>query len=222
MKETIVISLGGSLVVPEKIDLDFLKRLQSLISRTKKKIIICVGGGRTAREYQKAMGEFGANDVEKDWIGIKISWLNAEIIKNIFSKRAYNKVITDPSKKLNINKDIIVAGGWKPGRSTDYDSVLLAKNSLAKTIINLTNIDYVCDKNPKEFPDARPFKKILWKDFRKIVGDKWLPGLSTPFDPEASKLAEKLKLKVIIINGSNLERLEDFLNNKDFIGTTIC
>ena len=77
------------------------------------------------------------------------------------------------------------------------------------------------DKNPNEFPDAKPLKEIDWKSFEQIVGDKWTPGLSMPFDPRASKLAAKLKLKVIMINGKNLESLEDFLNNKPFIGTVI-
>ncbi|MCX6719501.1 MAG: UMP kinase, partial [Candidatus Staskawiczbacteria bacterium] len=90
-----------------------------------------------------------------------------------------------------------------------------------KTIINLTNIDYVYDKNPNESPDAKPFKEIDWKSFEQIVGDKWSPGLSMPFDPRASKLASRLKLKVVMINGKNLERLEDFLNGKSFIGTII-
>ncbi|MEK7664972.1 MAG: UMP kinase, partial [Patescibacteria group bacterium] len=124
-------------------------------------------------------------------------------------------------KVTKTEKKIMVGAGWKSGWSTDYVSVLSAKTNNIKTIINLTNIDYVYDKNPKEFSDAKSIKEISWPDFRKIVGDKWSPGLSMPFDPRASKLAEKLKLKVVIINGKNLERLKNFLNNKPFIGTTI-
>ena len=114
-----------------------------------------------------------------------------------------------------------MGAGWKPGWSTDYDAVLMAKNNKADTIINLTNIDYVYDKNPSQFSDAKPLKEIDWKSFKHIVGDKWTPGLSMPFDPKASKLAERFKLKVAIINGKYLERLEDFLNNKPFVGTII-
>ena len=98
---------------------------------------------------------------------------------------------------------------------------LIAKTYKVKTIINLTNIDYVYDKNPNEFADAKPVKNIDWKNFQKIVGDKWFPGKSAPFDPIATKLAGKLKLKVVLINGKKLEYLEDFLNNKPFIGTVI-
>ncbi|MEK7061646.1 MAG: UMP kinase, partial [Patescibacteria group bacterium] len=131
------------------------------------------------------------------------------------------KVITDPTKKINTKKDILIAAGWKPGWSTDYCSVIMAKNSGLKTIINLTNIDYVYDKDPHKFPNAKQIKEINWREFRKIVGSKWVPGLSMPFDPRASKIADVLKIKVVIINGKNLERLEDFLNNKPFIGTVI-
>jgi len=180
-----------------------------------------VGGGKPARFYQKALLEFGVKEKERDWMGINISRLNAEVVKSVFEKNAYNKIIIDPTKKVNANKNILVGAGYKPGWSTDYVSVLAAKTYGIKTIINLTNVDYVYDKNPNQFPDAKPLTEIDWKSFQNIVGNVWTPGLSMPFDPRASKLATKLKLKVIMINGKNLERLEDFLNGKQFIGTTI-
>lgn len=230
-KETIIISLGGSLVAPDEIDIGFLKNfrhsLQKYIgnnpstSLRARKFFILVGGGKVCRNYQKALLEFGAKNSDRDWMGINISRLNAEVVKQVFTSLSYPKIITDPNKKVKTNKNIIIGAGWKPGWSTDYDAVLIAKTHNIKTIINLTNIDYVYDKNPNQFPDAKPLKKIHWKDFRKIVGNKWQPGMSLPFDPRAAKLAQELKIKVIMINGKNLERLEDFLNNKPFIGTII-
>jgi len=222
-KETIIISLGGSLVAPGEIDIGFLKNfkhsLQKYLGKTR--FFILVGGGKIARVYQKALLEFGAKNNERDWIGIDITKLNAEIVKQMFSGNCYPKIITDPTKKVKTNKDVVIGAGYKPGWSTDYVSVLMAKRYGIKTVINLTNIDYVYDKNPSQFPDARPLKEIDWKSFERIVGEKWMPGLSMPFDPRASKMAASLKIKVIVINGKNLERLEDFLNNKPFIGTTI-
>jgi len=222
-KETIIISLGGSLVAPAEIDLGFLKSFKHSLAKYlgSHKFFIIVGGGKVARIYQKALLEFGAKAKDRDWMGINITRLNAEVIRQMFAGNAYQKVVIDPNIKIKSNKDIVVGAGWKPGWSTDYDAVLIAKNHGAKTIINLTNIDYVYDKNPSQFPDAKPLKEIDWKTLERIVGDKWLPGLSAPFDPKASKLASRLKLKVIMINGKNLDRLEDFLNNKPFIGSTI-
>lgn len=231
-KETIIISLGGSLVAPAstslggpgEIDIGFLKNFKHSLEKyfKAKRFFIIVGGGKIARLYQKALAEFGAKDFDKDLIGINVTRLNAEIIRQLFGKLAFSEIIKDPTKKIANKKDVSVAGGWKPGWSTDYCSVMLAKNYGVKTIINLTNIDFVYDKDPKQFPDAKAIKEISWKDFKKIVGDKWTPGLSMPFDPRASKIAEKLKIKVAMINGKNLDRLEDFLNNKPFIGTIIC
>jgi len=229
-KETIIISLGGSLVAPGDlpagkagIDTNFLKDFKHVLDRylSTKRFFILVGGGKVARNYQKALLEFGAKSSDRDWIGINVTILNAEVVKNVFLQRAYPKIVTDPNKKVKTTKDIVVGAGWKPGWSTDYDAVLMAKSHNIKTIINLTNIDYVYDKNPNDFSDAHPLKEVDWKSFGHIVGDKWTPGLSMPFDPRASKLAERLKLKVIMLNGKNLERLEDFLNSKPFIGTTI-
>lgn len=222
-KETIIISLGGSLVVPNEIDLGFLKNFRHSLQKyfNTKRFFLFVGGGKICRNYQKALLEFSADDSDRDWIGINVSRLNAEVVKQVFAKDTCPKVITDPTKKISTKKDILVAAGWKPGWSTDYCSVMMAKNSGLKTIINLTNIDYVFDKDPSKFPDAKEIKEIKWKDFRKIVGEKWTPGLSAPFDPRASKIAEVLKIKVVIINGKKLDRLEDFLNNKPFVGTVI-
>jgi len=222
-KESIIISLGGSLVAPGEIDLGFLKNFKHSLEKylDSKRFFIIVGGGKIARIYQKALLEFGAKTNDRDWAGISVTRLNAEVVKQVFAGNAYPKIITDPTKKIKTSKNIIVGGGYKPGASSDNASVLLAKTYRAKTIVNLTNVDYVYDKNPGQFSDAKPLKDIDWKSFERIVGDKWLPGLSMPFDPRASKLASSLKLKVIMINGKNLERLEDFLENKPFIGTII-
>ena len=230
-KETIIISLGGSLVAPastslggpNEIDVGFLKNFKRTLQKylSTKRFFILVGGGKIARHYQSALLEFGARSNDRDWIGISVTRLNAEVLKQVFGNSAYPKIILDPNIKIKTNKDIIIGGGYKPGWSTDYVAVLIAKNYNVKTIINLSNTDYVYDRNPNDYPDAKPLKEIDWKTFENIVGGKWTPGLSMPFDPKASKLAAKLKLKVIMINGKNLDRLEGALNNKPFIGTVI-
>ncbi len=222
-KEDIIISLGGSLVAPQEVDVAFLKAFKNAIKKylSKNRFFVFVGGGKVCRNYQNALLEFGADNKERDLIGIDVSRLNARVVRQVFDELAFSEVITNPTKKISTRKDIVVAAGWKPGWSTDYCAVVMAKNMGIKTIINVTNIDYVYDKDPNKHKDAKALKQINWKDFRKIVGSKWTPGLSMPFDPRASKMAEILKIKVIMINGKYLERLEQFLNNKEFIGTII-
>lgn len=222
----VVLSLGGSLIIPkEGFDLEFLKGFKNLILKFVKKgarfIIVC-GGGYTARSYQaiaKDIGELTLEDI--DWIGIHSTRLNAHFMRAIFRKWAHPIVVKDPTRKLQWTEKILVGSGWKPGWSTDYDAVKLAELYGARTVINLSNIAYVCDKDPKKFPDAKKLEKISWANYRKIVGDKWSPGANWPFDPVASKEAEKMKLKVIVMDGANLLEVEKAIGGKKFKGTEI-
>jgi len=225
MKNIFVISLGGSLVVPNGIDIKFLKKFKNIINeeiRKNRKFIIIVGGGKIARNYQNSARKLakGSNE-DLDWLGIHATRINAHLLLTIFRKYAYYRIIKNPKEKIKFKEKILIAAGWKPGFSTDYDAVLLAKTYGSDTIINLTNVDYVYDKDPNKFKDAKPFKKISWKEYLNLLDKKWIPGMSAPFDPIASKLAKKFKLKVVIINGRKLKNFQDYLENKDFTGTII-
>jgi uridylate kinase len=225
MAKIYVISLGGSLVVPNEINIKFLSLFKNIIEKKikeNKKFIIIVGGGKTARNYQnaaKALTKVSNEDL--DWLGIHATRINAHLLLTIFRKYAYFRIIKNPKEKISFKEKILIAAGWKPGFSTDYDAVLLAKTYGSDTIINLTNVDYVYDKDPNKFKSAKPFKEISWKDYLKLIEQKWIPGMSAPFDPIASKLAQKFKFKVIILNGRKLKNLENYLENKNFTGTII-
>jgi len=215
-----VISLGGSLIVPEEIDTGFLEAFKKTILKHKsKKFVIVCGGGKTARKYQNAAKPFASKN-DLDWLGVYSTRINALLLKSAFGSSADEKIIEDPTKRIISKKSIIISGGWKPGWSTDYISVLLAKKLKAKEIINMTNTDYVYDKDPSKNKDAKPIKCTTWKGYRALIGKKWEPGLNAPFDPVASKEAEKLKIKVFVV-GRDLNNLENLLNGKKFKGSTI-
>ena len=221
--KTVILSLGGSVIVPDKIDIDFLKDFKKLITEFIKKdfrFVVYCGGGSTARKYQEAYEKVGGDDQEAlDWIGISATHLNAFLLRTMFDDVCEEEIIYDPTKKINFSK-LIFAGGWKPGWSTDYDSVLLAKNLCASEVINITNTDYVYTKDPNKFKDAEIIEKISWAEFRKLVGSEWKAGLCMPFDPIAAKEAEKLKLKVVVL-GKDLDNLKDFLDDGEFKGTVV-
>lgn len=226
-KEFIVISVGGSLIVPEEIDIFFLKQFRNLLLKyvkKRKRFIIVCGGGKTARKYQEAAKKIvKLTRDDLDWLGIHGTRINAHLLRTIFRKIAYPKIIKNPNEKVKLKEKekILIAAGWKPGFSTDYDAVLLAKNFNVKRLVNLTNIDYVYDKDPKKFKDAKPIKEISWQKFRALLPKKWDPGLNVPFDPIAAKEAEKLKLEVAIMNGKNIKNFENYLKGKSFVGTII-
>jgi len=223
--KNIVISMGGSLIVPNEINAEWINSFKKIIEKHISKgykFIIITGGGKTARNYQaaaKKITELTRDDL--DWLGIHATRINAHFIRTIFRDFACPKIIKNPNEKIIFKEKILIAAGWKPGFSTDYDAVLIAKNLKIKKIVNLSNIDYVYDKDPNKFKDAKKIKNIYWKEFRKIVGDKWDPGLNSPFDPVASKEAEKLKMEVAIINGSNLDNFEKYLGEQNFVGSII-
>jgi uridylate kinase len=224
--ETIIISVGGSLICPDNIDIDFLRKFKEIILKEiakGKRFVLIAGGGRIARNYQSAAKELGSVGHEDlDWLGIHATRINAHLLRTIFKEYAHFHVNHDPTEKVAFTEKILVASGWKPGCSTDYDAILLAKQLGVKKVINLSNIDYVYDKDPRQFPNAKPLKKIKWKDFKNIVGEKWSPGLNAPFDPVASHEAHEAGITVYIINGAKLDNLENLLEGKKFVGTTIA
>lgn len=222
-----ILSVGGSIIIPKTgFDIRFLKKFRTMIlARVKKgeKFVLVIGGGATCRVYQDALKKTTkVSDIELDWLGIYTTWYNAEFVKLLFGEFAYEDVIKNPTKKIQTSKPIIIAGGWKPGWSTDKDAVLLAKNLGATEIINLSNIEYVFDKDPNKYKDAVRIERINWPEFRNnIVGYKWVPGKNVPFDPVASGMAQKLGLRVAVLNGNNLKEVEKALDGKKFKGTVI-
>jgi uridylate kinase len=224
-RERVVVSVGGSLIVPDGIDTDFLTRFKALVLEKVQKgftFSIIAGGGKTARRYQEAahaVTPLSRHDL--DWIGIHSTRLNAQLLRNIFVGYAHSHVIKNPTIDIEADEPIIIAAGWQPGCSTDYDAVLMAKNLGATRLVNLSNIDYVYTADPKKNPDAKKIEKISWAEFRKIIPAEWDPGLSSPFDPIAAKEAEALGLEVAVINGTKLQEFSNYLDGKPFVGTVI-
>ncbi len=214
------------MIVPDQIDVNFLFRFRELILRKVKEgfsFYIVTGGGKLARRYQdaakEARGDLSSEDA--DWIGIHSTRLNAHLMRTIFSEYSRDRIVKDPTKSLRASDPVIIGSGWKPGWSTDYCSVLAAKKIGAKKMVNLSNIDYVYEKDPRTNPEAKKFEQISWSDFRALIPKEWDPGLSSPFDPVAAKEAESLKLEVAIMNGAKLEEFEKYLDGQTFAGTTI-
>ncbi len=224
---TLVVSVGGSLVAPpEGIDHEFLKDLKKLVLRHIKKgwrFVIVVGGGDTARSYQGAarkVGKLTRDDL--DWLGIHSTRLNGHLLRTMFRDVAFPAMVKDPTRDLKKWKEpVLIAAGWKPGWSTDYVATRLAKRLGSAVVLNLSNIDYVYDQDPKKYKSAKPICNISWKDFREMVGDEWDPGMNVPFDPVASRLAQRSKINVVIMNGKNIENLDGLLKGGNFVGTVV-
>ena len=229
MKLTII-SLGGSIIAPDKVDSTFLKALRENIRgylerHEDAKLVFVAGGGAPARIYQEALRSVRGDEADQglqDWLGIKATHINAMLIKAVFSDFVEDDVVTDPTAEdIRFSGRILTAGGWKPGFSTDTDAVYLARRFNADRIINLSNIKKVYTADPRTDSTATPIDSISWKDFRAIVGDEWTPGKNAPFDPVASRLAEESGLTVICADGRNIENTIAILEGRPFEGTII-
>jgi uridylate kinase len=228
--ESIILSLGGSLIVPNgSIDISFLQQFNTFVRRqveTKgRRFFIITGGGGTARSYIEGATSIIENvpHSDLDWLGIHSTRLNAHLVRTIFRDIARPLIIEHYDDVQNIREyPVIIGSGWKPGWSTDYCAVSMAKNYGGTTVINMSNTDGVYTADPRKDPHATRYDRISWNDYRKMVGDTWVPGLSAPIDPIAARLASDMSLTIITLEGKDLKNLENAIEKRPFVGTTIA
>lgn len=244
--KVVVIALGGSIIyhsvnpksknlTHSKLDLKFLENFNKFLrkflkkgnsaeggSASGRKFIIVVGGGRPARILQEAAAMLSKiSDTDKDWIGIHATRLNAQVLGSIF-RDVSDPVIFDCRHKTNkLKYPITVASGWRPGWSTDYVSVALAYDFRVGEVIVAGKPAFVYKENPNRHPRSKPYDKITWSEYRKLIPKKWQPGFHAPVDPVAARLAAKEKVRAIVINGKDLKNFENLLRGKEFKGTVI-
>lgn len=225
--EISVISVGGSLIVPNEINLLFLEKFKDFITQETEKgrrFVIVAGGGWTAREYQNTARNMGKpTEHDLDMLGIHATRINAFLLKTILSDLAHPEVILNPPGEVEFNEKVLVAAEENPGAgaTSDYGAVKMAEHVGAEKIINLTNVNYVFDKNPNDYPDAKPIKEMDWDEFFNILPEDWESGGHAPFGPEAAKIAKEKGFEVAVISGSNIAELSKYLEGKNFDGTLI-
>lgn len=225
MKEVVVLSLGGSMIVPEKIDSLWLDKFKHLIIKLKNKykfVIVC-GGGFVAREYITLLKEEHKSKKQQSLAGIAVTRMNARIMMQIFSDA--NKELPLEMKQVKSmlsKKDIVFCGAlnYAPNQTSDGTAAKLA--SYIKTrFINITNVDGLYTDNPLKNKHARFIAQISWADFeKKALKIKYKPGQHFVLDQSAAKLIKKERIPTYII-GKDLKSLQNLLKNKPFKGTII-
>lgn len=224
-KKVIVISLGGSLIVPDEIDFSFLKKFKKILLKNTKKhkfVIIC-GGGKTAREYISALDKFTKDEKKLSFIGLSSTRLNSFLVNAIFNQNPweipYSKELL---KKALRKKDIVFYTEieYKPNATSDTGAAELA-SFLNADFINLTNVHGLYNKNPKKHKNAKLISEISLKKFNLMAEKiKYKPGMHFVLDPRASRIILKNKVKTYIL-GKKLKNLDNLLKGKKFKGTTI-
>ena len=225
--KTFVVSLGGSVIVPDKVNYDFIKKFKNLIGRLSKKdrFIIVVGGGGTARKYIRPLQKEGIDEKRCCLIGIGITRLNARFMANFFGKNIASQSIPSSLKdvkNLLMKNNVVFAGGlrFEPDNTSDGTAASVA-HYLKVDLVNMTNVKGLYTKDPRKHKDARFVKEISFNDFYKITSKiKYEAGQHFVLDQHAAKVIREHRIKTVII-GENLKNFENYLKGKGFVGTVI-
>ena len=220
---SIVISIGGSVVLSEDLDKSFFKDFSSMIKDFSRffKIFIVVGGGKIARHYISFGRSLNFDEKKLDEIGIDVTRINAKILAKILGLKQKNMPNTT-DEALDIDASVVVMGGTIPGHSTDFVGAELAMKTNASKYIIATNVDGVYDKDPNKFDDAVQLKNINISDLIEEYGTDWKSaGKNIVIDGPALSIIDKANIKTFVLNGKKINEIRNVLNDKEFNGTVI-
>jgi len=223
-KQVIVLSLGGSLIIPDKVNEKYLKEFKKIILKNtpKYKFIIVCGGGSLARKYITAL-QTKPYPIQST-AGIAATRANAKFVSCFFNQELTLElpVTVKEIKKQLKRQDLVICGalGFKPKQTTDSNAAEIA--AYFKTpFINLTNVSGLHTNNPKKVKTAKLIPRITWKEFYKMANKSaFKPGQHFVLDQRASEIILENKVKTYIL-GTNVKQLGNLLKNKKFIGTEI-
>ena len=229
-KKVVIISLGGSLIIPNKINIEFLNQFKKTLLKNQKKfkfVIIC-GGGKTARTYIQGLEQTKLNSKKKillqSYLGIASTRLNARFMAHFFGDDAHQGIPHNMKQIKNLLRlhNFVFCGALRYSKDQTSDSTSAKLAKYFKTqFINLTNVKGLYEKNPKKFRSAKFIPEISYKNFLKMAKQiPFTPGQHFVLDQKAAKIIKKHKITTYII-GNDVKQLDNLLNHKHFIGTKI-
>jgi len=229
-KRVIIISLGGSLIIPNKINIEFLEKFKKTLLKNQRKykfIVVC-GGGKTARNYIKGLEQEKIKSKKKEllqsYLGIASTRLNARFMTYFFGEDAHQGIPHNMKQIKNLLRlhNIVFCGAlrYAKNQTSDSTSAKLARHFHTQ-FINLTNVKGLYDKNPKKFRSVEFIPEISHKDFLKQAKKiEFKPGQHFVLDQKAAKIIKKYNIITYIL-GDDMKQLNNLLNHKHFIGTRI-
>jgi uridylate kinase len=221
--KTVVVSIGGSVVLSDEPDALFLTKLTTLLKKISKeyRLFVIVGGGKIARRYIQLGRELGFDEDTLDLIGIDVTRVNARIITTLLE--VSNTEIPHTTREaLQFNLPIVVMGGTEPKHSTDTVGAELAEKTHAVRFVNATNVDGIYDKDPNKFKDAKQLKEVSIDQLITQYGTKWgTAGKNIFMDEPALEIIKRARIPTFVVNGNRLDQLEKALLGQPFDGTTI-
>lgn len=224
-KKIWVVSLGGSKIIPEEVDLNFIQEFRRIIMHHTKesKFVIVCGGGSVARKYIGALKSDKKSDYMQSLAGISVTRLNARVMSYLFGEDP-EKGIPHDMKHVEaiLNKnDFVFCGGlrYAPDQTSDATAARLA-SYLDAEFVNITNVKGLFTADPKKSREAKFIDRISWKEFNSMANKiKFSAGQHFVLDQSAAEEIMKHKISTYIVG--NVRDFEKVISNKPFIGTTI-
>ncbi|HNX46937.1 MAG TPA: UMP kinase [Methanomassiliicoccales archaeon] len=224
--DKIVVSLGGSVIVPDDNDDAFLKRFSEMISSLcdRYQIYLVCGGGKIARYYIKVGRSLGLTEYDLDEMGILSTRINAALVAYSLGDISVGKVPTDilEAHRLEKKGKVVVMGGTVPGHTTDAVSAMLAKEVKAVRIINGTSVDAAYTADPKKDPHAERLSKITHQQLYELVNvGMHGAGPSNVFDRLGAQIARDGHISISIVDGRDIEEMRAAIEGRPIKGTVV-
>ena len=226
MKPSIVMSLGGSIIVPTDGNLDLIERIARLLDTycESYSFFLVVGGGRTAREYIGYARRLGGDESYLDEIGIAATRLNAMLMITAIGEKAAPVVAKnyDQALQLGRNYNIVIMGGTHPGHTTDAVGAMLCERCRGRIFINATTVDGIYDRDPARYPGAKRFPEIETGELLNLImGTSAKAGPNVVMDPVSVRILERSRIEGLVLDGRNTRELERAILGENFVGTRI-
>ena len=222
--EKVVVSIGGSILVPGENDAEFIRRLADMLKEVSKEVqlaIVC-GGGKTARYYAGIAKDLGGDTYDQDILGIAATRMNAQLLCLALGDMP-DSITGDAEEtaKMSAPGKVVVMGGTVPGHTTDAVSAMVAASMKADRIVNGTAVDAVYTDDPRKNPDAKKITSMTIDQLGDIVYKEHGASKSSVFDPLGVKLAKENSIDILIIDGRNLDELRNAILGKEIRGTFV-
>lgn len=224
--DRVVVSLGGSVLVPGDQDAIFLRQLAALVRSLSSEysLVLVCGGGRIARYYISQSRELGTNRDQLDELGIDVTRLNARMLQLAIGSKAIDtmpRTVEEAAAAIAEGK-VVVMGGTTPGHTTDAVAAIVAKKIGAKRIVNATSVDAAYTGDPKKQSDAKRLTTITHQELYDLV-NKGLhsAGPSDIFDRLGAETAMRANIPLVIVHGRDLKELEHAIRGEKVKGTLV-
>ncbi len=224
--EKVVVSLGGSVLVPGEDDARYLRDLAVLLRTVSARVrLLCVtGGGRIARYYIETGRELGVPERRLDDLGIGITRMNARLLAAALRGRANSEPAQTYAEAARLARrhPIVLMAGTRPGHTTDRVSASLARFVHAARIVNATSVDGVYTADPRKDPSARLLERMTFEELVRLAGEGHRrAGPSVVFDPVAARVLARDRIPLSVVRGRDLPSLEAAILGLPFHGTLV-